>query len=657
MDFEEMSKEDLIVYIKSLNEDRTGKYGMIWDREKEPEKVVIDCNKKIPILKAKEKYDIISNIDNQTNLLIEGDNFHSLSVLNYTHNGKIDVIYIDPPYNTKGKDFIYNDKYVDPEDGYRHSKWLNFMDKRLKLAKELLSENGIMFISIDDNEFIQLKMLCSSIFGEANTDIMIWRKSGVGRDGKMKNTTTFRKDHEYIIVCYNGEKTLNKIYELPNFINTYPNPDNDPRGPYKAGSISRTSKASNVNHKNYYTVISPSGKKITRQFDISKEEFDRLNEDVLINEDGKEVSRIYWGAKGDSVPAIKTFINEYRSITPYSMLLNKGTTTDGTKELNRILGGDYTSMRPKPSSLIKTLIQLASNKDSIILDFFAGSGTTGQAVLELNKEDNGRRSFILCTNNEVDEKIQNKFMKENNLNPEEFIKVKNSKKNKKWNKIEEDNGIFTSITFQRIKRIITGYKINDKEVVNLFTKPLTFKNITKDNEILSKEINDVLINNTEEFDSIETKITDNSLVINGINKKDKFINGIETNVKSFSTDFVNISGTKEQLYFDLTEKCIPMLCVKENTHELYEQNKEYIIYSNRDKTKFACVYFDMFGTDYEDFIKKIEEIQEFKSLYIFSFNNYVNLDELMDVKNYSIEPIPYRILELYKKIIEIGMEE
>lgn len=657
MNFEEMTKEDLLIYIKSLNEDRTGKYGIVWDREKEPEKIVVDCNKHIPILSEINKYDILINEDNQTNILIEGDNFHSLSVLNYTHHGRIDVIYIDPPYNTTNKDFIYNDKYVDPEDGYRHSKWLNFMDKRLKLAKELLSENGVMYISIDDNEFIQLKMLCNSIFGEPNTDVMIWRKSGVGRDGKMKNTTTFRKDHEYIIVCYNGERILNKIYELPNFINKYPNPDKDPRGPYKAGSISRTVQASNPNHKNYYTVTSPSGKQFTRQFDIPKEEFDYLNNDILMNEDGKNVSRIYWGKNDDAVPAIKTFIYEYRNITPYSMLLNKGTTTDGTKELNKILGGDYSAMRPKPSSLIKTLIQLASKKDSIVLDFFAGTGTTGQAVLELNKEDNGNRTFILCTNNEVDEKIQNKFMKENKLSIEDFIKIKGSKKNKKWNKVEEENGIFTSITYPRIRNIIKGYYVQDKKSTNLLTKRITVNSLTRDNELLKEELNDILKKHEKDFDSIETKISDNSIIINGINNKNAFIHGIKSNVKSFKTDFVDNLGTKEQLYYDLTEKCIPMLCVKENTHEIVDQNEEYIIYANRDKSKYACVYFDMFGMNYEKFINKIEQIKESKALYIFSLNNYVKMDDLMDVENYTIEPIPYRILELYKRIVEIGMEE
>ena len=136
MNFEEMTKDELIQYINNLNEERNGKYGLVWDKEKEPEQIVVDCDKYIPVLKEdKEK-----NIDNGgiENILIEGDNFHSLSVLNYTHKETIDIIYIDPPYNTGNEDFMYNDKYVDVEDGYRHSKWLNFMQKRLKLARNLL---------------------------------------------------------------------------------------------------------------------------------------------------------------------------------------------------------------------------------------------------------------------------------------------------------------------------------------------------------------------------------------------------------------------------------------------------------------------------------------------------------------------------------------
>ena len=129
MNFEEMTKEQLVEYIKNLNEEQNGKYGLVWDKEREPEQIVEECDKYIPILSEVKGKAIIN--DGEDNLLLQGDNFHSLSVLNFTHKERIDVIYIDPPYNTGNKDFMYNDKFVDPEDGYRHSKWLNFMEKRL----------------------------------------------------------------------------------------------------------------------------------------------------------------------------------------------------------------------------------------------------------------------------------------------------------------------------------------------------------------------------------------------------------------------------------------------------------------------------------------------------------------------------------------------
>jgi adenine-specific DNA-methyltransferase len=653
MDFEDMSKEELIEYINNLNEEQSGKYGLVWDAEKVPEQIVTECNKLIPILKEEES----KKIDNggEDNILIEGDNFHSLSVLNYTHEGAIDVIYIDPPYNTGNEDFIYNDNFVDREDGYRHSKWLNFMDKRLKLAKNLMSKNGVMFISIDDNEAIQLKMLCNKIFGENNTDIMIWRKSGVGRDGKMKNTTTFRKDHEYIVVCYKGERVLNKIIETPNFVNTYPNLDKDPRGPYKAGSISRTEEASNPSHKNYYTVTTPSGKKITRQFDISKEEFEQLNSDVVMNEDGKFVSRIYWGKNDDAVPSIKTFINELRSITPYSMLLSKGTTTDGTKELNNILNGDYTAMRPKPSLLIKTLVQLASNKDSIVLDFFAGSGTTGQAVMELNKEDDGHRKFILCTNNEVSEKIQKEFKKNNNLTDCEFIKIKKSD-NKEWKKCVEENGICSSITYPRIEKIIHGYDYNDKSITVLMNKPLSFSDFTNNNEVLQKEIQKILDDNKEKYDNIEKKINDNSLIISGVNKKGSHYDGLHGTLKYFKTEFVKNNSTRDQIYYDLTEKCIPMLCVKGSTFDLVEKTNSYVIYKDKYGLNYTCIYFDILNDNYNEFLKKIKDIKNDKALYIFSLNNRVDEYELDGITNYKIETIPQKIYDLYRKLVKLSKE-
>ena len=395
-DYNAWSKDDLIAEIKNLRKRK--KYGLVW--EDKPEDVVEQCKIELPVLEEVKSLAITTDDSKPTNILIEGDNYHALSVLNYTHKGKIDVIYIDPPYN-RGGDFRYNDNYVEKEDAYRHSKWLSFLYKRLQIAKKLLRNPSVLFVSIDDNEQAQLRLLLNEIFGEDNVDVMVWRKSGDGRDGKMKNTTTFRKDHEYVLVCFKGVKKLNKIRELPAFQNEYGNSDDDPRGAYKAGSISRREDASDQNHGNFYTVVSPSGRKITRQFDVDKTKFDKLNSDIEINVAGKKVSRIYWGKKGDAVPSVKIFVNEERSVTPYSVLLTKGTTTEGTKEVSQILGKDCKTMRPKPIDLIKTLIQLADKRDDLtVLDFFAGTGTAGHATMQysLERKRNNIR-FILCTDN------------------------------------------------------------------------------------------------------------------------------------------------------------------------------------------------------------------------------------------------------------------
>lgn len=212
MEYEKMSKEELIEYIKKIenNEMNSGNYGLVWDKEKEPETIVVNCDKNLPILDTIQEYNIDNNkkIDN---MLIEGDNFHSLTVLNYTHKEKINIIYIDPPYNTGSDDFRYNDKYIEQEDEYRHSKWLNFMNKRLKLAKELLKPDGILFISIDTNEFAQLKLLCDKVFGYKAfiTVIHVEMSATQGMKVKAAKQGNVVKNGEFILVYRkNGQNNI-----------------------------------------------------------------------------------------------------------------------------------------------------------------------------------------------------------------------------------------------------------------------------------------------------------------------------------------------------------------------------------------------------------------------------------------------------------------
>ena len=426
--------QNLLGYLGDiLKEINRKKYGLIFEEHQESIDTTLKNN--LPILT--EEKDLVINNGGELNFLIEGDNLATIQLLEKTYKGKIDIIYIDPPYNTGNKDFIYDDNYVDSTDEFKHSKWLSFMDKRLKIAKQLLADTGVLFISIDDNEQSELSLLCKEIFGINNFETLIWQKV-TDDSGKLKITYRVRTEHEYILVCYkNKEKTFfNKYIDKRNYKNEYTNPDNDKRGPYKQAIISDTEEKSNKDSICYYTITSPTGIRFTRQWHVEKWEMDELIAD----------NRIYWGIHGDSVPSLKAFINEPKLSTPSSLLSNLGTAKTAGNTIEEIFNNRTAFTYPKPVELIDHIIKICTQtkyslnpkmksprkvffpnadmhikvKDTCftILDFFAGSGTTGQAVLELNKEDGGHRKFILCTNNE--------------------------------------NNICRDITYQRLKTVITG---------------------------------------------------------------------------------------------------------------------------------------------------------------------------------------------------------
>lgn len=385
-EYENYSREDLIKELQILKKQK--KYGLVW--EEHTEEVVERCKTEAPILeRVKDKQIKDKDKNKPTNILIEGDNYHALQVLNYTHKGKIDVIYIDPPYNTGNKDFIYNDHYVDKEDNFRHSKWLSFMEKRLRLAKNLLSKSGAIFISIDDNEQAQLKLLCDEIFGEGNfVANIIWQ----GMDTIKNDVKYFSKNHEYILVYAKHKDYLSirgiKRTEEQNKV--YKNRDNDPRGAYLLTPLH--AKSGTDNNKYEYTF------KNGVKWSPPPGTYPRFSKDTLKKLDND--NRIYFGGR---VPQKKTFLNEvseYVAPTTFWSYELAGSTRQSNTELSNILGKGV-FQNPKPTSLIKILLNLIELPDNpIILDFMAGSGTTGHAVLDLNKEDGGNRKFILCTNNE-----------------------------------------------------------------------------------------------------------------------------------------------------------------------------------------------------------------------------------------------------------------
>lgn len=346
---------------------------------------------------------------NSENIYISGDNIDALKHLVKSYTNQIKFIYIDPPYNTGNDGFIYNDKFdltveklinvldINEEEAKRiysmtntksssHSAWLTFMFPRLYLARQLLNENGVMFISIDDNELANLKLLCDNIFGEENIESMIWHK--VDNDsGKLKITHRFRNEHEYILCVYKNKELVyfNKFLTDRNYKNKYTNPDNDPRGEYKQGIISDTEEKSNVNSKNYYEIKTPGGRIVTRQWRISKEEFERLDND----------NRIYYGKDGNSIPSEKVFLNEKGLITPTSILNSLGTAKTAGNELLDLF--DYKPFTyPKPTELINYFLdRIQFDKNDIVLDFFSGSATTAHSVLKYNINNNNNIKYIM----------------------------------------------------------------------------------------------------------------------------------------------------------------------------------------------------------------------------------------------------------------------
>ncbi|RXZ71532.1 site-specific DNA-methyltransferase [Fusobacterium necrophorum] len=349
------------------------KYGLVWEEHSEKVDEMLEHN--IPIFIEDETRKITANENEAYNFLLEGDNLHSLKLLEKTHKGKIDVIYIDPPYNT-GKEFVYNDDLIANSDSYRHSKWLSFMCSRLVIARELLDAKGVIFLSIDDNEFSQLKMLCDEIFGENNNvaNFCVIRAEGGGMAKQVI------KGHDYCLV-----------YAKDIF------------------SFSPLAKEKDIRGK----IVEKDKIKYWIQEDWLRKEFGKYGnchyEEVLQYKGEKVKKEIDEGLKnGEYVLIPKSngmnIIGKLRRLDQdsskfYSILkhLNKNGVNE-LKELN--IEFDY----PKPSSLIKELVSGATffsdRKEATVLDFFAGSGTTGHAVMQLNKEDGGNRRYILCTNNE-----------------------------------------------------------------------------------------------------------------------------------------------------------------------------------------------------------------------------------------------------------------
>ena len=392
------------------------KYGLVW--EDRPEDVEERLRDELPVLReVKDKAILSDEPDVPNHILIEGDNLEALTALSYTHEGKIDVIYIDPPYNTGNKDFVYNDSFVDTEDSYRHSKWLSFMSKRLKIAKKLLSDKGVIFISIDDNEQANLKLLCDEIFGSQNLIANICRQAIKGGSRALNLKTV----HDYILAYsksfelmqpFTGEEKEELSLELT-----------DEKGPYtkgrelnKWGAGSRREDSPSM----WFPISGPNGEDVYPIRNDGSEGRWRWGKKKLLKavEDGDVIFEMrdngYYIAY-EKVRSMKSTTKQYTSWFSDNYINAKG--SEPLKDIFNTLMSVFTYA--KPVELVHDLVFMSNHPDGVILDFFAGSGTTLHATMQLNAEDGGHRQCILVTNNE--------------------------------------NNICEEVTYERNKRVINGY--------------------------------------------------------------------------------------------------------------------------------------------------------------------------------------------------------
>ena len=502
--------------------------------------------------------------DESENLFIEGDNLEVLKLLQKSYFEQVKMIYIDPPYNT-GNDFVYKDDFKSPLKNYLeqsgqvdsegnrlstntqasgrfHSDWLSMMYPRLKLAWNLLRHDGIIFISIDDNEVSHLRMLMNEIFGEENfLALMVWRKKAGGDAG----ANYFYVEQEYILAFAKDISQIPKLHQklTDEQLKEYKNPDNDPRGLWKP--VDYSAPTTNNNPNQMYTITVPSGKKYTKRWSNIKEKFEQLLKD----------NRIWFGKDGNSPPRRKTFLNEKDGMTPRTLIYNLCLNSKGNDEMEEIFNAKVFDF-PKPNKLIKHLISIVSDnkQDDIILDFFAGSGTAAHAVLIQNQEDEGNRKFILV---QMPEPIDSKS---------DIYKA--------------GYKTIADIAKERIRRVLKGYgdhkAIDDGFKVFKLDKSNYYDNLfeydpEKSNEENEKAFQDYL--NKAQKELFPAKINEIDIVYESIIKEGLNLNAKIEETKIGQNKVYKVADSERELFICLDEKlsdsAIGALTAKEYKEKIF----------------------------------------------------------------------------------------
>jgi adenine-specific DNA-methyltransferase len=588
----EYTRDELLAIIEGLKSRK--KFGLVW--EDKPESVVQRCQHELPILAQIESRKIISDRGAPTNYIIEGDNFHTLSVLSYTHADSVSVIYIDPPYNTGHEDFIYNDNYVEADDTFRHSKWLSFMGSRLKLARNLLATDGMIFVSIDDNEMANLRLLLDEVFGEENFINCITVKtksssgaSGGGEDKKLK------KNIEYLLwyAKNRSEFSFNTLYvETPleqviadkedegksfeyrsilleegkrtNFDVVKDGSGEDIKifkhSGYKVASIKQVMASESLSREaTYQKYFDKVFRTTNAQSSIRTRVMDATDGDNGLfsieyipksgRNKGKVTTNYYMGNNAD----LFAWLSDTAQKTKSKILKREklGTLWDDLS-WNGLAneGGVKFAKGKKPLAFIQRILELVPNTNGLVLDFFAGSGTTGHATLLLNAKDGGNRRFILGTNDEA--------------------------------------GIAHEITYPRIKNAI--------------------KSIGGDVSV-------------------------------------------PANLRYFKTEFVERQQTDDQTRVVVSERSTDLICLREDTFERVLKGASYELFENAER--YTAVLFDQ--DDFDEFIAKVNGLMNEKelSIYVFSLSSDTFDDSFTTIsRGYRLCPVPDGIMAVYKKIFK-----
>ena len=426
------------------------------------------------------------------NLIIHGDNLEALKALLPTHAGKVDCIFIDPPYNTGNEGWCYNDNVrsplmqewlkksanpVDKEDLERHDKWLCMMWPRLILLRELLNENGSIFITIGDDEQHALRLLLDEIFGRENfiTSICWKRKVSPSNDAEY-----FSSDHDWLLVYAKNQEewSINRLPMNEGQLKNYTSSDDDERGAWSSGTYT-CNKSKSERPNLYYGITNPNTGEVVYPSETAVWKFSQEKTIALQNDD-----MLYWGKDGKSTkPRLKKFLSDAKGVVPRSVwdYSDSGSTQSASIELSKIFNGVSPFPTPKPSVLISKILKIATDENSIILDSFAGSGTTAHAVLEANKSDEGNRKFILI----------------------------------------ECEDYADEVTAERVRRVINGYPFKGNQKQELLSEKITWSVFEKKHAELLENIAKVEAKHSNDFDKIKKELKDGVLTVTGERKVDE----------------------------------------------------------------------------------------------------------------------------------------